>query len=353
MLVNLVHRAAGADGRQGQPEGDPAVCRTSPGPTSTMVNRQRGAGTRVLLDLRLRQLGIVPEQVRGLRPRGGDPHRRGRGGGQRRCGRGTRHRVGRPGPGSGFRTAGAGEIRPGDSRVHGTSRLRCPLLATLRSESFKAVAREMGGYDTSDTGKVMARTGPSQPSGPTNSLGRVAGRQLRRLRSGPSEVRQESDIKERELKSSLALLAILALAGGRVRRRGGAARRHHGPSSTKAPAAADVGATAPTARRPPKPPRRRRQPRLRPCPDGGGRGQTGQPGADPGHHHQHPGQRPAGRADPDVREADRLQGQDHRRRLRPGHDHGAEGRGGRAAGPRPGLGEDSSWPTATASTACW
>ena len=29
------------------------------------VNRQRGAGTRILLDYRLGQLGIAPEQVRG------------------------------------------------------------------------------------------------------------------------------------------------------------------------------------------------------------------------------------------------------------------------------------------------
>ncbi|HET7088909.1 MAG TPA: substrate-binding domain-containing protein, partial [Anaerolineae bacterium] len=34
-------------------------------PDVRLVNRQRGAGTRVLLDYRLGQLGIAPEQVRG------------------------------------------------------------------------------------------------------------------------------------------------------------------------------------------------------------------------------------------------------------------------------------------------
>ena len=39
----------------------------------TFVNRQRGAGTRVLLDYHLGLLGIVPEQVQGLRSGGIHP----------------------------------------------------------------------------------------------------------------------------------------------------------------------------------------------------------------------------------------------------------------------------------------
>lgn len=158
LLVNLVHRQQGLMVARGNPKairGLEDLAR----PEIVMVNRQKGAGTRVLLDLRLSRLGIAPEAVAGYD-----------------------HEVG-------THTAVAAAIVDGSADVGlgilsaakamnldfiplATERFdlaipaaQCEtpevthLLAALRSESFKAVVREMGGYDTSETGVTVGTTG--------------------------------------------------------------------------------------------------------------------------------------------------------------------------------------------------
>lgn len=159
VLVNLVYRQQGLMVARGNPMGIQGLEDLNR-PGVNMVNRQRGAGTRVLLDLRLRAAGIVPEQVRGYT-----------------------HEVG-------THTAVAAAVADGSADVglgilsaaralglefiplererydlaipgplYESDQLK-PLLAAVRSEQFRAVVREMGGYETSDTGRVMARTSP-------------------------------------------------------------------------------------------------------------------------------------------------------------------------------------------------
>lgn len=159
VLVNLVYRQQGLMVARGNPRGIRGLEDLSR-PEISVVNRQRGAGTRVLLDLRLRAAGIVPEKLRGYT-----------------------HEVG-------THTAVAAAVADGSADVglgilsaaralglqfiplererydlaipgplYESDQLK-PLLAAVRSEQFCAVVQEMGGYDTSDTGRVMARTSP-------------------------------------------------------------------------------------------------------------------------------------------------------------------------------------------------
>ena len=159
VLVNLVHRQQGLIVRRGNPKGIHRM-EDLARPDVTIVNRQRGAGTRVLLDLQLRDLGISSDSVRGY------DHEV------------ETHTAAAAAVASGTADVGLGiqsAARAMDLDFIPVARERydlailqtrhespevANLLATLRSESFKAVARELGGYDTSDTGKIMATTGP-------------------------------------------------------------------------------------------------------------------------------------------------------------------------------------------------
>jgi molybdate-binding protein/DNA-binding transcriptional regulator YhcF (GntR family) len=159
LLVNLVHRQQGLIVRKGNPRGFHGMEDLSRLGV-TIVNRQRGAGTRVLLDLRLRELGIPYESVKGYEHEV------------------ETHTAAAAAVASGTADVGLGiqsAARAMDLDFIPVARERydlailearyestevAQLLATLRSDSFKAVARELGGYDTSDTGQVIARTGP-------------------------------------------------------------------------------------------------------------------------------------------------------------------------------------------------
>ena len=158
-LVNLVHRQQGLIVPRGNPKGIRGM-EDLARPDVTIVNRQRGAGTRVLMDLRLRELGISSVGVKGYEHEV------------------ETHTAAAAAVASGTADVGLGILsaaRAMDLDFVPVARERYDLaildaryespevaflLAALRSESFKAVARELGGYDTSDTGQVMARTGP-------------------------------------------------------------------------------------------------------------------------------------------------------------------------------------------------
>lgn len=63
-LVNLVYRENGLIVPRGNPKGIRDM-QDLTRPDVTFINRQAGSGTRILLDYRLRQLGIEPAQIRG------------------------------------------------------------------------------------------------------------------------------------------------------------------------------------------------------------------------------------------------------------------------------------------------
>ena len=64
VLVNLVYREQGLIVAKGNPKGIKGIADLAR-PDVTFVNRQRGAGTRVLLDYYLKKLGIDPAQING------------------------------------------------------------------------------------------------------------------------------------------------------------------------------------------------------------------------------------------------------------------------------------------------
>jgi len=158
LLVNLVHRQQGLMMAKGNPKGITGL-KDLNRPDVTLVNRQKGAGTRVLLDLQLKELGITPEGVRGYD-----------------------HEVETHTAVAAAIAGGAADLGLGilsaaralDLDFVPLARERYDLvipvaycdtdemkllLAAVGSESFKAVVREMGGYDTTDTGKIVGRTG--------------------------------------------------------------------------------------------------------------------------------------------------------------------------------------------------
>ena len=163
VLVNLVYRQQGLIVARGNPKGIVGL-EDLARPDVTMVNRQRGAGTRVLLDLRLRELGIAPSQLRGY------DHAV------------STHTAVAAAVASGSSDVGLGILSAARAlgldfvplamerydlaipRAHYESEQLAPLLAALRSEPFKAVAQELGGYDTSITGEIVGVAAPlAQP----------------------------------------------------------------------------------------------------------------------------------------------------------------------------------------------
>lgn len=161
MLVNLVHREQGLMVGRGNPRGIRGI-EDLARPDVTLVNRQKGAGTRVLLDLRLRELGISPDDVRGY---GHEV---------------ATHTAVAAAVASGSADVGLGILPAAraldvdfvplareryDLAIPSTwyeSRELEPLLATLRSDSYKSVVRELGGYDTLETGEIVGRTGATE-----------------------------------------------------------------------------------------------------------------------------------------------------------------------------------------------
>ncbi len=157
--VNLVRLA---DREQGLilPPGNPLNIRALTdlaGPGRTFINRQRGSGTRLLLDWRMKELGLAPKHIDGY----SDEEY-------------THMNVaaavlsGRASAGLGVRSAanalGLDFVPVGVEeydlviplRFWDDARMRA-LLAVLRDPAFAAAVDAMGGYDTSRTGEVVWR----------------------------------------------------------------------------------------------------------------------------------------------------------------------------------------------------
>lgn len=154
LLVNLFYRRQGLMVRKGNPQkirGLQDLIRKD----IRLVNRQKGSGTRVLLDAELARLGIAPEEVHGYHHEV-DTHMAVAMEvlmGKATCGMGIYAMA---------KTLGLGFIPVGEERydlaVLGEN-ARLPqveaLLMVLRSDKFQESLRELGGYDLRDAGKIF------------------------------------------------------------------------------------------------------------------------------------------------------------------------------------------------------
>lgn len=153
-LVNLVHREQGFIVAKGNPKGIAGFADlTRPG--VVFVNRQKGAGTRVLLDLELARLGLDPGRIAGYE-REEYTH----------MGVASCVASGAADVGLGIRSAAAAlglDFVPVAKERYDLlttkaflgSSMMDKLLTVMRSNEFKAAVAGLGGYDVSDTGKVV------------------------------------------------------------------------------------------------------------------------------------------------------------------------------------------------------
>jgi putative molybdopterin biosynthesis protein len=125
------------------------------------VNRQKGAGTRVLLDYRLRQMGVEPSQIKGYERE-----------------EFTHLAVGAA-VSSGAADVGLGVLAAARAlhldfvpllkerydlvipREFFESDLLSPLLTIIRGPEFRREVEALGGYDTSEMGRVVAEVHPA------------------------------------------------------------------------------------------------------------------------------------------------------------------------------------------------
>jgi putative molybdopterin biosynthesis protein len=125
------------------------------------VNRQKGAGTRVLLDYRLRQMGVEPSQIKGYERE-----------------EFTHLAVGAA-VSSGAADVGLGVLAAARAlhldfvpllkerydlvipREFFESDLLSPLLTIIRGPEFRREVEALGGYDTSEMGRVVAEVRPA------------------------------------------------------------------------------------------------------------------------------------------------------------------------------------------------
>ena len=158
VLVNLVSRIQGLMVPPGNPLSIHAL-EDLARPEVGFVNRQRGSGTRVLLDYKLKELGISPEQVTGYEREE------------------YSHLAVAAAVKSGSVSTGLGILSAATAlglefipllderydlvipRVHYKSDLLQPLLALLQNENFRHEVDALGGYRTEDMGRVMAELG--------------------------------------------------------------------------------------------------------------------------------------------------------------------------------------------------
>jgi putative molybdopterin biosynthesis protein len=156
VLVNFVYREQGLIVPPGNPKG---IARLDDllRPDVLFVNRQKGAGTRVLLDFKLKQLGAVSGKLRGYEREE------------------YTHLAVAAAVQSGSADVGLGILAAARALgldfvplvkerydlviplEHYESDLLAPLLTIVRSEAFRREVESLGGYDASEMGKVMHR----------------------------------------------------------------------------------------------------------------------------------------------------------------------------------------------------
>jgi putative molybdopterin biosynthesis protein len=156
VLVNLVHRVQGFIVTNGNPDQIETLEDLSRKGV-VFVNRQRGSGTRVLLDYKLADTGIDPENVAGYE-REEYTHlavAAAVAGGKATVGLGIL---------SAARAIGMDFIPLFDERYDLAipediyeSELLAPLLALIRSPEFRVKVEALGGYDASTMGEIITR----------------------------------------------------------------------------------------------------------------------------------------------------------------------------------------------------
>ena len=155
VLLHLVYREQGLMVAKGNPKGLRGLADLTR-PDVTFINRQRGAGTRVLLDFKAKEMGFDPGRINGY---------------ERTA---FTHLAVAVAVASGAADAGLGILAAARAlgldfvpvlkerydliipRVHYESRLLQPMLAILREASFAAEVEALGGYDVSSMGQVIA-----------------------------------------------------------------------------------------------------------------------------------------------------------------------------------------------------
>jgi putative molybdopterin biosynthesis protein len=158
VLVNLVYRQQGLIVAPGNPKGIASLADLAR-PDVRFVNRQKGAGTRVLLDFKLRELGIDPRAIQGYEREE------------------YTHLAVAAAVASGVADVGLGILAAARAlrldfiplleerydlvmpREHYEAELLQPLLAIIRSPAFAAEVTALGGYDARDMGTVLAEIG--------------------------------------------------------------------------------------------------------------------------------------------------------------------------------------------------
>lgn len=152
-IVHLAYRIQGLMYLRGNPKNIKGIIDLKR-PEVTFVNRQKGAGTRVLLDIQIRHLGIHPQEIKGY-DREMDTHLE--------VGMAISH--GEADVTLGIEAAARScnldflplfrerydLVMPRDNY---RSKLFAPFLSTIISDEFREVVSKAGGYDTSQTGTV-------------------------------------------------------------------------------------------------------------------------------------------------------------------------------------------------------
>ena len=155
VVMNLVHRLQGLIVPKGNPKELSSLSDLAREDLA-FVNRQRGSGTRMLLDFKLAEMGMTPEQVAGY-DREEYTH----------LSVAAAVAGGRADFGLGILSAARAmdlDFVPLLSeqydlvipREHYDSDLLAPLLNLIRGDEFKSQVDALGGYDTSATGTVVA-----------------------------------------------------------------------------------------------------------------------------------------------------------------------------------------------------
>ena len=155
VVMNLVHRLQGLIVPKGNPKELSSLSDLAREDLA-FVNRQRGSGTRMLLDFKLAEMGMTPEQVAGY-DREEYTHlsvAAAVAGGRADFGLGILSAA--RAMGLDFVPLLSEQYDLVIPREHYDSDLLAPLLNLIRGDEFKSQVDALGGYDTSATGTVVA-----------------------------------------------------------------------------------------------------------------------------------------------------------------------------------------------------